>query len=509
MISRMDHRYNHLAVLLVLLATQFLSTMYRKGLSSYSELVRSIADPHDHKPVRLPTYPSVERTSLLPLINTAQATVDAAGTSTALLIRSPAAPVWLTQSLTFAGSCYWRFTGTGIVGSLPWYPGVSLTLPPLMTNIAQVYYNNWLPWQGVGVAGNGDYWFWAPPGSYFGAGFQLSGGVTGGSWDVEFEYTLNFLTTETLRQSASAAMISTTCLMTAVLSSGVFWRPLSLTCTTGATGLGQNMLDIKIYHSTSSDLLIPSSGTLSGVMPLATTPPELKIAPTIYRSCRLNAVSALFQNTTAVLSKEGSVEAAVLSMTQSEANVLATGFAFGSTVADVAASCRYIGLLEKGLYTFSLPDAPSSVFRDCVETASTASVVTYIPILNLDSFDYVNVIRFTDYSSPATNLLVTVDAHLEFRNTSMLWPIGISTTELELWHKSQVALQGMLPFFENPTHLLTIANLARAALIRAYPYVRPIAMAAASAARDKLLNMASSALQSRMSRPQMITAPPA
>lgn len=476
----------------------------KPSFSQHTELVKSVADPHDHKPHRLPTFPDIERTSILPLIATTQTTVASGGTAIAFAARCPAAPLWMYNTFpNFSGLQNITVSQGGPLNlTMPVLSGESLSISSLLVGRPVIATTNWSPlWSGIVVDSGGEYWFWVPSGLYVSLVCTLSGTPTGGTSYSEWEYTSSFSTADTTRFGASVTYSGGFAYSSPVDFGGGFVRPLSVHCNLSWTGTA-NVTDIGVRVGTSSvsPLVVQPAITLNCVAPVWATPPEFAVAPFIYGGCRLNAMSALFQNTTAVLSKEGSVEGMLLSSGSANPQLLSSGFDYTSYAADVAASCRYQGLLEKGLYTFTLPDSKTTKFVDAFQRGRTGG--SY-PLITLDSFDYINVVRFTDYSSPATNLFITVDVHLEFRNTSMLWPIGVSTVELEAWHKSQVTLQSMTPFFENPVHLTAIANLARAAAIRLYPIARPIIASALSAGRDKLISMAANAIHGSISKPQI------
>lgn len=460
----------------------------RSAVATVDVLAKTQVDPHDHRPLRLPTFPAIERTSVLPLMETSQWTVSA-GSAYALVCRSPAAPLWLTQTFSIAGSgAYSRFTfptGSGTT-ALPTINGESMSLTDFCVGIPTIGNVDWPTYTGLAVDPASNYWLWVPPGAYYFLGFYLSGTLSSGAFNFEVEYTKNFSVKNTQRRNLAGVINGLTVESTGFSSTGMFVRPLSFSCTVSASG-AVNIISLTIQSSSSNSFASPGAGTLSGLMPLMKAPPEYNTAPPIYASCRTNALSVLFQNTTAVLNKEGSVEAITIPLSSFDVtDIISTSLDFTGLCANVTAKCRYAGLLEKGLYTFTLPDARACEFRDCSQ--SVVGGIGSAPLLNLDSFDYVNLIRFTDYATPASNLFITVDRHHEFRNTTMLWPVGYSTIPLEEWHKAQIVTQSMTPFFENPLHLSAIANLARTAAVKLYPYLRPVAAAAITAARDKLLS---------------------
>jgi hypothetical protein len=476
-------------------------------------LARTVVDPHDHKPIRLPTFPAIERTSVLPFISTSQMTVSAPVApanlgSYALVVRSPVVPVWTTQTITVTGGISFSFdTGSGAV-AVPTTVGESMDVRNLHVGAPRVNNNVWTTWIGLAVDSAEEYWWWAPPNANVFYAMQCTSAPGPGLWNVEFEYTRSFSIKDTFKINRTMGFSGNSLITSAILSDGFFIRPLVMSAA-GTAAVNLQLVSSVVTVQSGTTYGAPSAATFTGLLPLFSTPPEFTAAPAIYNACRLNALSVLFQNTTAVLSKEGSVEGVCVPLSTTNPPIISTTFNYSTLANDVTASCRYNGLLEKGLYTFTVPDSQSAQFRDCVQKGAVGASGETIPLLNLDSFDYGNVIRFTDYGTPATNLFVSVDVHHEFRNTTMLWPVDISRTPLEEWHKAQVVVQGMVPFFENPTHLLTIARLARVAAQRLYPYVKPIASAALAAARDKLISMAGKALVPRLSNtPQVLVAKP-
>jgi hypothetical protein len=72
-------------------------------------------------------------------------------------------------------------------------------------------------------------------------------------------------------------------------------------------------------------------------------------------------------------------------------------------------------------------------------------------VVRLDNSSLVNAFVFTDPDA-GTSLAVNVDYHIEFRTTSALWPIGLSSMSLEALHGAQLSLTEVGFFFPNETH---------------------------------------------------------
>lgn len=232
------------------------------------------------------------------------------------------------------------------------------------------------------------------------------------------------------------------------------------------------------------------------------TPTEFSTAPLVYRATRVTACAALFSNVSQVLNKEGTVDAARLN---SKTGALLSGT--GSRISTTHPKDRYFGPLEHGLYTYTMPDAESEQFVDHVwDVDNTANgnvpnfvITTPKPVFVLDNIGYKNSIMFSDLDpSSTTTLAVTLAIHLEFRSSSMLFPVGFSTVPLEEYHKVQMALAQLGCFFENPVHWAMIGSAVRAAVAKIAPVVAPYARAALVHGGQMLLNAAAKKLGSQM-----------
>ncbi len=478
-----------------------------EAVSSASELAKLIADPHDHKPVRVPTFPNVERTSILALVGTATTSVASNFSTYGMLCRSPAAGLWYTDGKPMSGYHVFQF-GTG--ASMPAVPdvqGSSMSIGPLLNGTVTLSSLSWATWPGAAVDLDGEYWFWVPKSAYayFSMSVSADLGASGASV-LEIEYTTNFSTKDTSK--ASVLMTKTADGLWAKYDfGGGFWRPLVLSCTTTYSNTAL-VVRVDCGCLTGGTPALPTTCVSGYMQPVATAPPEFDTAPAVYKACRINASSLLVKNTTSIMYKEGTVEGMLVPLQTKALDLFGISTNFNSYIADVGSASRYMGLLENGMYTFTVPDASSLAFRDCVLKVS-GYTTSQVPLFNLDAVDYVNVFKFADQTSTtATNLTFIHDTHVEFRNTTMLWPVGVSTTPLEEFHRAMVAVQSLPLFYENPTHLAAIANLARLAATRLAPYARPVIAAGLSAARDRILSMAASAIKTQLGKPQVVVRQP-
>jgi hypothetical protein len=204
-----------------------------------------------------------------------------------------------------------------------------------------------------------------------------------------------------------------------------------------------------------------SSGTISIVsstnvdlLPIA-QPPAFNVSSVPYSSTRLTAVSLLATNVTKVLNKEGTVHAARLNPRTSNPFSFLT-----SAITALHPAEKYYAGLEKGFYTFLPPSTDLTEFSDFSYFVPTD--VETIPVYRLDNTAFVNAISFDDPDG-GTSLALNVDWHIEFRNNSVLWPIGVSTTTLETLHQAQIVLLASGFFFDNIDHRAILQHVIKAA----------------------------------------------
>jgi hypothetical protein len=157
--------------------------------------------------------------------------------------------------------------------------------------------------------------------------------------------------------------------------------------------------------------------------------------------------------------------------------------------------------LEHGLYTFTLPDSGAAEYRDCFRLYGFPNNFQATPLtayFHWDNIGYVNCMVLKDLSDTTTNasstMAVTLDRHNEFRASSVLFPLGFSSTTLEVYHAAQMALVQQGVFYENPSHLGEIGALIGSAVRRYAPLAAPYVVKGARMAADKLLAYANNKL---------------
>lgn len=459
-------------------------------IQNLPRLAQIQAVPSEYPAERLPTFPALERTSVLRFEQNKATTVSGDGDTYFLICRSPVYPVWKTYTFTSSG-IYHLFRGQSDVPYRTFYADHKFDYLDNEGSEAE---------QKVGLGTGPDLlpvmkddeertWFFVSRGMYFCVELELDFNATGGKWAIEAEFcpslniceSTSFVTTAdecTAGGSGSTGYINIA-VPTAFLTIGVGgWVHLKrMSCLVSATsapttGSAQAPV-VKVGVSTSPTGFAAAGGTVDYVwQPMFQSPPEFTIAPKIYSSARCNALGVLFQNVSRVVAKEGTVSAVRVCDATYALNEYAAPDFFNMVFDDSAIEDRYTGLLEKGFYAYAPPDQFTSNFHD-FETRNFGRALKRA-VQRDHSFAYYHLVRMVDYNATdPTNLFVSVFSHFEWRNTSMLWNIGLSRIPLEEWHRAQLVLMKLGFFFENPSHLSAIAALAKSAAMRLWPYVKP------------------------------------
>lgn len=207
---------------------------------------------------------------------------------------------------------------------------------------------------------------------------------------------------------------------------------------------------------------VASSGLNRRYFVPAAVSPEFVNSVLPWAGTRLNALSALFTNTTKVLNKEGTVLWGRLNpATYDVWNV-------GSEVVNTLhpAEKAFIDL-ERGTYSYVPPSTDLGTFLNYTLEGPPNLVM---PVYRLDNASLVNLGVFSDPDG-ATNLAVNLDWHIEFRTSSTLFQIGVSTLTLESLHAAQVTLLKSGFFFHNFSHSAVLSAIVKAASVL-YPMLR-------------------------------------
>lgn len=459
------------------------------AVSGQTQLVQTIAVPREHRPTRIPSFPALERTSVLSFTDTF--TLNTAAPQLQLpthvaVIRDPVFPVWRAfQDLSgqYAVYRHAEIDGTILDG------GVQVNIK--LEYDAKLYTNTPVtPLPGTAVPlyvyGGKEY----IPMITRNAAVQVSCATNPGVTAITvFGHYLDS-NVDPLPFDASGVGVYK-------LVAGVHYFALTFELPLGAIAFVADAVALTTQNGTSPGTLAIGSTTsnnafgtpisdprpdvtLNAMLPI-TSATEYSSAPIVWQNTRANAVAVLFSNVSAVMQKEGTINCA---RAPSEAGVNMFSYSTWNTqFPSVHPKERYYGPMEKGLYTFTLPDTTSEIYHeyDQIGVGSTA----YRHYLDGNRFAHLITFEDPDYSAA---LAVTVDRHVEFKSSSVLFSYGFSATPLETYHQAQMALANLGVFFENPTHLATIASMARAAIMKYGPTVARAALPYAVRGANQLLS---------------------
>lgn len=456
-------------------------TKVTRATSGQTQLVQTIAVPRTHKAQRVPSFPALERTSVLSFTDTFTVNTDPVADELPtrfVLVRDPAYPLWrhfeypagrIGISVFNMSQATHLIESTNEIDWIPFNPMGTVftrklatsTYPHVSTPLYRYDGRDYLPVISTNAAI--ELYFAADPGLTL---INLMGKILYSTMDV-VSFSVSSAMTGTSSQNRG---------YTWTLSSGGNTRPIGICFESFAVNVGVNAFLLSASAGTTT------SGNLNGApltnpgdevpfqatLPI-TSPPEYLAAPIVWQNTRCNAAAVLFSNVSAVMQKEGTVNAA---RAPSETGVnMFSAPNWVTQFASVHPKERYYGPLEKGLYTFTLPDAVSELYQEYDDRGDGLPSFRF----SLDGNRFHNMIICRDPEHEAS-LAVTIDRHVEFKSSSVLFPYGFCTTPLESYHQAQMALASLGVFYENPVHLGAIAALARSAIIKYGPTVARLAL---------------------------------
>lgn len=459
----------------------------KQATGSQSELVQTIAVPREHRPMRIPSFPALERTSVLSFTDTFTLVTDPVGNerdpgTRIAVIRDPVFPLWRAIDKAQAASVYRSMDIVGMVftsrHTVVMAPDPRVTVNTLLETAP-------VPGVPLYVYGGREYVPCIAANAAVQVNFNNNPGVS--ALDVDGYYLDSNLDQQSFSASGACAINE------AVFQIGlVFEMPYgavafcieSVQLTVTNTPVYGNTIrygSTTSNHGNSAPLLTPlSQNALRAMLPL-TVATEYTSAPIVWQNTRANSVAVLFSNVSAVLQKEGVVTCARApsegGLTMWSHDTWQTGFT------KIHPRERYFGPLEKGLYTFTLPDAVSEVYHEYDDLGINLPVFKHY----LDGNRFCHCVLFRDPDHLAS-MAITVDRHIEFKSNSVLFPYGFSSVPLEAYHQSQMALANLGVFYENPLHLGTIASLARQAVMKYGPRVAKAALPYAVRGANQLLS---------------------
>jgi len=457
-------------------------------LRSIPALAQSIALPHEHAPARYPSFPALERTAIMSFNqpNNYNAPITTTyPTTKGILQRSAVYPLWLDQ---FYGTNPVIYQSTFPVDDMKSF--APTTTSPLELGVGNNMLSNSIGnFAGdtntpiianstgtpnflsaiVGVdSGCGSQPFTYCPGW---ACFTVTGGAafaanTGLNFIIEVwsspgvcnTYTLSDLTAITGAISATywgSSMTATNLAnswvrIKSVVFSGIQTIPAKtrVHIITGACASATTFTASTANRGTFTGV----TDTLNRLLPY-TAPTEFYNSNLPWRSTRVTSVGLCLTNTSAVLNKQGSVLAGRI--TPTAANIFNVSYA---QIQAVHPSEKALLPLEEGMYTYCPPTTDMGYFYDYT---TDGVFTTPIPQFRLDNDAMANVFFLNDPNTVPPSFAINIDWHLEFRTTSSLFDLGVSTITLEQYHQALIVLMTHGYFFNNLDHIKLIKLLLR------------------------------------------------
>lgn len=452
-------------------------------------LARAMALPHEYESQRFPSFPALERTAVLGF-NTPGAL--AVGASTRIMLtRQASYPLWVdrvspqvngyyvdfqtpnpfrlaaSSNIVFNSPIsFWGTVSRLALGLLPSFQGM---LPgfdyPLVAYDSLIDGQEWFyipaSWTGTFIltAQAGalpatdpglicEVWSWTSPGqSHVAAIFGLI--WTAGAQSLAGTFTPAFNGWYRLQRMSSTNQSYVETNASFSMSFAVYNTSVVVTAEPNRT------------------IVLPSGSPISGFLPLS-SPPEFVNSVLPYTTTRTTACAALFTNVTKVMNKEGTVTAGRLNPS------VLNPFRFLKTdIVGLHPAEKQLLSLETGFYTYCPPSTDLASFWDY--TLNTGAGAAASPVYRLDNSALVNCAVFEDPDG-GTSLAVNLDVHIEFRSSSALWPIGLSTLTLESFHQAQLSLVAVGFFFPNETHM-SLKSRVMPALLKAAQLLYPAVQA--------------------------------
>lgn len=455
-----------------------------RALRTLDGLARNLALPGDSRPMRLPSFPALERTAVMGFNTSVAGTVSNSlvdGPTKVLLMRQAAYPLWMSVDysnvcmsltrlvLSGSGNPYAladdTFAATYNGNSFGSSTGVTFS----QTSSQSLGFGR--PITAVDPATGPAEWLYVPNGLFF-----MCFSTVAAATPVNFTY-------ERWQSPGEAVNIGTVSINSIAIGVNVTARTFVTAGWYRIAAVDSGSVETTVLSMASivaasgaptvsgSTITIAATANVRRIFPLA-IPTEFANSVLPWTNTRVTAVSALFTNTTKALNKEGTVLWGRLAPEQ--VNVWS---ATSSDVVNLHPAEKKFLPLEDGTYTFVMPSTDLANFYDYVSRIG-------LPQVRLDNDSLVNV-GFFDDPDGGTNLAINADWHLEFRTTSALFQIGMSRIPVEVLHQAQITLLEAGFFYPNLDHksLITRAISAAAKLSPLMEVMGPIGSGIAKGTR--------------------------
>ncbi len=452
-------------------------------------LASQIALPHEVTPQRFPSFPALERTAVMGFTALSTLPLPASTPIKVMLSRQAAFPAWAEQVTTSAWLTSYA-TDTGNVGGLAadkmassgpvsgWAANKAVNSPPGTSQLIIVGTN------AVSYAplGADDRLNASIPFTYVPAGSRMNFIVCGAltaTQDVEFTvaYERWVAPGEATYYSAHSGTIllgnfGGKDVVTAAFPVSMWIRPTHISLNSAAA-LSSTTYSIQVAVASGSGagvIAYTASALSAGIITLTPTavqtllplvvPAEFSNSVLPWSTTRTTACAFLGTNVSQVLNKAGTVLAGRISPSVTDPFNVTSAY-----ISTLHPAEKAFLPLETGVYTYCPPSTDLSTFLDYTSAQGTGAgpyqATTSLPMYHLGNDSLVNIM-FITAGSVAESLACTVDWHIEFRTSSALFQIGLSTIPIEVLHTAQISLASVGYFFENVRHKKLLATVTSA-----------------------------------------------
>jgi len=489
---------------------------------SMEGLAKQIALPHEHQPMRFPSFPALERTAVLGFSVPTTLTLPASTAVKVALMRQAAYPLWAEQSATDCISWYsytmdyeviGTTTSSGIIPVGPiWNAGVgNIGSTPGTAGVAGFgsFPGSPYPLLGMDAATGSRPWIFVPDGCFIKFVCGASGATYANSTTVAVTWEVWSSPGETYNAYSMTAVIAATQCTAggygAAVASSMYnrWvRPASISMAAGAAQAFPAYTTLTVLVST-SDWTFAGSGSNAGLCTLNGTGTQRPLMPITFPvefansvlpwyAARTTASAFLGTNVSQILVKGGTILGGRVSP-----NVMTPWMVTSGYVNSLHPAEKAFLPLETGVYTYCPPSTDMAHFYDYTVPRVSTGVMPNYPVYRLDNDSLYNVLYITA-ASTTESLAITADWHIEFRTSSALFDVGLCTMSLESLHTAQLALAAAGFFFENPTHGKILGKVVDAAKRFGPSLVSMVSPMAGSLMKQALLLSKSPAVTNHM-----------
>jgi hypothetical protein len=450
-------------------------------------LARAISLPGKSTPVRFPNFPALERTAVMGFNAPTNLTVRT-GSTKVIVTRQAAFPLWAEQN-TNPNSAVVPGTSWGLTyvtdtinstGGATYAIDADITGTSIGSNygttqdstFAPAFTNTVAPLSGYTISGidtatGPSEWLWVPASAQIMLTVNLGAAATGNTnvvatfqhWKSPGEFDMlsgtwnqNFNVSFVAGQIAVGVRVANS-------ATNAWYRICSISINDSAATPAPRQMFVNLSAAvTNSNPVFTVGGVGSwnvnqvaaagqtALLPLV-GPAEFANSALPWASTRVTSVGCNFSNVTKVLNKEGTV---LWGRVNPRVDNIWT--ATSTTVTNLHPAEKAYLSLEQGTYTYVPPTTDLGFFADY-----RSNLIGY-PVYRLDNEGFANVGFFSDPDG-GTQLAINLDWHIEFRTSSTLFQIGVSTTPLEALHSAQIALLKSGFFFTNFDHVAIINKI--------------------------------------------------